>query len=712
MKNKFVLYISYFFYLIILGQGCSGISSKPHLVSFKIPSITTPEIKELSEVRLTSSREKIPHKKLYRIEDKFNTHEDLFAENKDDRIETSVIKKEIKIQETVEVVLPKVTKLTHNKIKNDERVLSLRMHINHSGFKVKALKPISIAKAYNGYLIKISERLAAIDRATENQAKQEKHKEKSDQDLEKSVASYDPTNKEAIENFEKDKLSYIASAVEETKVSNTDDIVFMDYSKKKSERPVSKDNIIKNEQDNFDREKARLALAMASDDSLDKIANNDISHRVTNVIKREMGTAAVQTKAQNSYAQLLRHFNKRGAVSQIMAEPSSEEEGSKMVIHAFHTEFGKEIGNAVHNFAMYSSTDNNKVYEDYNEGKIQYEYSLNGYSGLLRATLVKNFYARTTIEVPLTGEYSNVEVPLIDMRSLENYMDKNGLSGYGGHYLVDLGDYFEDVEISSDQNREASYEQRVYLDENFKVIKSGKDYRYIFFIGVIPGNIRVEYLGANRSETSKITFVAPDEITFDLASAQPSHEVMFDLVLKNTLGVQNVPLDLDRKKLTTFIGQKNPMKISAGKYSLNIPWGLKGERTYIEVNHLSSPMFVGMDGNNKLELPSIEFVQEILKSFKIDELHSNECLMHLNLDAKEVVDIKVRGESALGPMTYEQSYLDKDGVFTRFVSPMSNKLFLLGNEEGIFTIQIKYADGKKDYLRTYCSPGTYLLEQL
>lgn len=685
-----------------MGQGCSGISNKPHFISFRIPTLESPEIKELNEVKITSKTDKIPQNELYRKQVMRESQKPVVAARKVYNGKLKAINKEIKIQDTPEFKVQKVAELTHKTVKSDERVLSLRMHIKHTGFNVTPLEPISIVQAYKGYLEDMSNRLAQIESKREHGLQATKTKQ--------VVASYDPTSKEAIAKFEENQLNDIVDAVTQAKEDIGDDIVFMDYSRKEKKKQHIASLSVMEQDESVDDE---VEVHESKEDrSLTKVASSDISHRVTNVIKREMGAEGNSEKPQNSYAELLKQFNKQGPISQIMAAPNRDEQRSKMIIHAFHTEFGKGLGEAVHNFAMYSAADNNKVYEDYNEGKINYEYSLNGYSGILRATLVKNFYVRTTIEAPLNGEYSNMEVPLIDVKSFEDYMDRNNLSGYGGNYLVDLGEYFEDVEISSDQNKQASYEQRVYLDEDFKIVKSGRDYRYIFFLGVIPGNIRVQYLGANREETSKITFVAPDEITFDFAKARPSHEVGFNLTLKNTLGVQNVPLDLDIQKMITFVGQKTPTKVSAGKYNLNIPWGLRGGRTYLEVNHLSSPIFVGMDGNRNLELPSIEFVHEILRSFEIDELHNNECLVHINFAAKEVVDVKVRGESALGPMTYEQSYLDKDGVFTKYVSPMSNKVFLLGNEEGIFSIQINYADGKKDYLRTYCSPGTYLLEQL
>jgi len=681
VKNKFVLYISYFFYLIILGQGCSGISNKPHFLSFKIPTLKTPKLQSYRNLKLVNTNKKIPRKELYRKAINRNSNKQLAV---------------TKIEKKNEI---KNLKNTNEEIKSfgfeTSQKLSLDMHIKHNGFKLEKREQQKIATLYNDYIDNLSNRLAEIEKTAKNL------------NVKRNIQS-EKERLAAVEDFDQKKLDDIVKVAKSSVAKNDDEMVFLDYSKNKEKEVTI--NVV----DNKKEESIKMANAEIIESSIEEVAEQEISNRVDDVIKREMASqVALDQTAASSYTDLLKKMNKELPVNLGMAAPSRDESHeSKLNIHALHAEINKEMGMNIHNFSMYSAADNNEVFEDLNEGKIEYGYSLNGYSGLLRGTIVKNFYMRTTVEIPLTGEYSNVEVPLIDIKSLEKFLDENELSGYGGYYLVDLGDQFEDVEISNDKNKENSYEYRAYLDENFKIVKSNKDFRYILFLGVIPGNIRVQYLGANRNETSKLTFVAPDEITFDIADAVPAHDLEFELMLKNTLGVQNVPLDINTNKMMTFVGNHHPNKISSNKYSLNIPWSLKGNRTYIEVNHLSSSIFVGIDDSKKLELPSTEFVQEILRSLNLEELNNRECLVQLNFANKEVVDVKVRGESALGPMTYEHSYLDKDGVFTRFLSPMTRKLFILGNEEGILPIQVEYSDGKKDYLRTYCSPGTYLLEQL
>jgi len=180
--------------------------------------------------------------------------------------------------------------------------------------------------------------------------------------------------------------------------------------------------------------------------------------------------------------------------------------------------------------------------------------------------------------------------------------------------------------------------------------------------------------------------------------------------VRNTLGMSSSPLDLSAGSITSFLDEKNPVKTSESSYEIKIPWSVKGMRNYFSFAYLSDNIFVGMDRDQEVELPSKEFIGEILRSFNMDSLGA-ECVLQINLSG-EVADLQIQAESERGPANFDHTYLDRDGVFTPELSPLSQKYFAIGYEEGIFSIKITYQDGKHDYLRTYCSPSTYLLEQL
>jgi hypothetical protein len=70
-------------------------------------------------------------------------------------------------------------------------------------------------------------------------------------------------------------------------------------------------------------------------------------------------------------------------------------------------------------------------------------------------------------------------------------------------------------------------------------------------------------------------------------------------------------------------------------------------------------------------------------------------------------------------MTYAQ-VLDSDGKFYDSVSDKTRKIIVIGESQGssdVFAdakinIKIQYQDGSSQFLNSYCSPNTYLVEQL
>lgn len=70
-------------------------------------------------------------------------------------------------------------------------------------------------------------------------------------------------------------------------------------------------------------------------------------------------------------------------------------------------------------------------------------------------------------------------------------------------------------------------------------------------------------------------------------------------------------------------------------------------------------------------------------------------------------------------MTYTQ-VLDNDGKFYDNLSDKTQKIIVVGESEGPeqispdakINIKIQYQDGSVQFLNSYCSPNTYLVEQL
>ncbi|HLW56518.1 MAG TPA: hypothetical protein VKY27_03980, partial [Bacteriovoracaceae bacterium] len=80
----------------------------------------------------------------------------------------------------------------------------------------------------------------------------------------------------------------------------------------------------------------------------------------------------------------------------------------------------------------------------------------------------------------------------------------------------------------------------------------------------------------------------------------------------------------------------------------------------------------------------------------------------------------IASESVANGLVTSSQVLDQDGKFYDSVGPKSNKIIILGenfgpidqSQDGKVNIKIDYLDGSTRFLSSYCSPNTYLVEQL
>ena len=80
----------------------------------------------------------------------------------------------------------------------------------------------------------------------------------------------------------------------------------------------------------------------------------------------------------------------------------------------------------------------------------------------------------------------------------------------GGSILIDFKDQ-EPLRILLD----ASFEKKIYLDENFKISQFFGNHRFTLFIGVDPGNILLTFMRSKEKFSEKIIFVESSEVTYD-----------------------------------------------------------------------------------------------------------------------------------------------------------------------------------------------------
>ncbi|HLT22213.1 MAG TPA: hypothetical protein VKZ84_02180, partial [Bacteriovoracaceae bacterium] len=178
------------------------------------------------------------------------------------------------------------------------------------------------------------------------------------------------------------------------------------------------------------------------------------------------------------------------------------------------------------------------------------------------------------------------------------------------------------------------------------------------------------------------------------------------------------PLITTGEQVRVFATDIVSRKLKQNTYRFNKKRSLLGERQYLEVNHLNEPIFVGFRDSNKIVLPSENFINFVLTKFE-DRRLGNRCIIQVNID-RPVANFYVGTESAGNNLVTNSQVLDQDGKFYDTVGPKSNKIIILGenhgspdqSQDGKVNIKIDYLDGSSRFISSYCSPNTYLVEQL
>lgn len=363
----------------------------------------------------------------------------------------------------------------------------------------------------------------------------------------------------------------------------------------------------------------------------------------------------------------------------------------------------------VNNFEVRFQDNLNEIYEDFGAGSVEMLTHTN--SVMNRSmVLLKRGYAPTNTDL-IVENNSKAVLPLIEEEVFNSLLDEVSTSADHGALLIEFDDETESVRL------DGAYSSELLLDENLKTTKA-ETYRYKLFLGINAGNMLITYRDFNGVETSKIVHIHERELTFDANLYESAQDLKVSFYEEGLLSKEISPLIIKGDQVRVFATEKVSTKLNQNTHKLNFKKHLLGERKYLEVNHLDEPIFVGIKENTKVVLPSENFIGLVLSKFENRKL-GNRCIVQLNLDAP-VSDFFVGSESAGSNLVTSTQILDQDGKFYDSVGPKSNKILILGenhapadqSRDGKINIKIDYLDGSSRFVTSYCSPNTYLVEQL
>jgi hypothetical protein len=333
-------------------------------------------------------------------------------------------------------------------------------------------------------------------------------------------------------------------------------------------------------------------------------------------------------------------------------------------------------------------------------GAIEIEDMINENVSTIRGTILSSDTFPTIVELPLEyGDYL-MNIPLLERDDL--FRKFEGIRG--ALLLVELDENTDSIDIDH------KYVDRVYLNERFKEVDEGDDYRFILFVGVEAGNTLIQYLTLNEEVGEKIVHLVDDHVFYESNTFIESKREKIELFETKVLGKKDLELNIEGEDINYFNTSIKSKSIGINLYEIDVPVMPLGMRKYLELNHLGETIYAGYQDNKAIKVPSKEYLTYVMDTFEIDSIE-NQCMIQINFE-KPIVDFTYSSESYNGPIPFEVLYLDNDGMFNTDASDFAKKVFLIGGTSGSINVKVEYADNSKDYFQSFCSPDTFVVEQL
>lgn len=602
----------------------------------------------------------------------------------------------------------------------DANVVNNKELIEHYGYDVNlnTLKTISWANYFDSK--NVARNLASLNEGEGPTLEKQKRVE------ENRLAEIKKEEiKRTNENLE-DFVNTVAAQKVDTVNVNTQeetDLVFYDYSKSETEQEQNVELANQIEIKESQPAKAKVEVTVVNKENPEtkqeqptvvaaqEETPNIISQNVLAAIEREMGGSPrvaaapkvnTQPRAQNEYSKVIDQISKkRSAAKKVNTQKSGY---SKTIITTYEVNLGESSNDALRSFQVASASEGNNRIDDNNNGYINIEAELASSQGVYRGTILKRGYLRTSMDIALEPGTIEVAIPSITQESMMKFLEAQGINGLGGFLLIDKDRGIQSLDIDSE------FEAKFDLDENFKLTNDDSAVRYILFAGVNAGNTLLKVRTVDNEYSEKIIHIVEDELLFEALLMKTSEKIEVITLERTILSNRASELDIDASKIKYFNRDIVATKKASNLHEIKVPILPLGMRKYLEFSHLEDTIYVGIGDNAEVELPSSDFIVNLLEANNMSGMEGR-CVIQINMN-KPLLKVESIGESSRGPMSLDKFYLEKNGSLSEEETPLSTKIFILGDQQGIINVKVEYQDNTVDYLQTFCSPETYLLEQL
>ncbi len=609
----------------------------------------------------------------------------------------------------------KLISLTKKREKNLENLeINNQKLIDMKGYEVPVVKTFVVASLLNGFTLPVDSQFNIHQEKIEKAVaiKEEKvetlsnFKEVTKEDkvsvalsaTEKLAPSEEALINELVNNVDIEELvaKKEKSKKKEVKEEKSDEMLFFDYSERKQEEIIEVSN------KEMEKEISKQVVTLAENPLKEEVLSIDEAMQLLPAgkqVKLEMDTQKEVTTQKSAPTQTP-DYSQLVQASLSAPKKNNYPTNAKLSVRTSLGIIGKGLSKNTTPFQFVSDVSFGEPLSSGSIGAIEIEEMINERVSTIRGTILSSDTFPTIVELPL--EYGDflVNIPLLERDDVFKRFE--GIRG--AMLLVELDESTDSIDIDH------KYVERILLNDRFKKVEEGDDYRFILYVGVEPGNTLIQYLTLNNEVGEKIVHLVEDHVLYESNTYIQSKKEKIELFETKLLGKNDLELNIDGDDIRYFntgIGSKS---IGLNLYEIERPVLPLGMRKYVELKHLGESIYVGFMDNKSLHVPSREYLNYVMDTLKIGDL-DNKCLIQVNF-SKNIVDMKVASESYKGPIGIEKLYLDKDGMFNTEASDFAKKVFMVGDTTGTMNIEVEYSDQSRDYIQTFCSSNTIIVEQL
>lgn len=344
-------------------------------------------------------------------------------------------------------------------------------------------------------------------------------------------------------------------------------------------------------------------------------------------------------------------------------------------------------------FEYSDSIDDTEVVLANQEGKI-----LISQKGLVNGVISSPNAYPTRIEID--NNEGMVYVPSITLQSMREVGEKYELDLFGGHVLIELSDSFDNVELDS------QYSKKMYFSEKFREVSEISDARFVLFVGVIPGNTTVTYKIGNEF-VSTIRLVVEDETTYESREIRASWQKQLLVDYWLPLGRTSVEESIEDLKIGSFMSDIRISKIGVNGLRLDGNRSIAGTDEYLQIESEGARYFANVSNKDKITIPTPDLNSYIFKRLNLSGLE-NACLVVINTE--DLSQFEAVLATASGNQKLNIYSLGNNGQFNYEMDERTQKVILVGQDQGVITYRTTNSIGKKTTKKSYCSLGAYLIE--